>query len=269
MKYKILIIFYLFISAHLCAQKNQWELLWKTAVKGKILGTDNLGNAYVINADVISKYRDNGQFYRVYSNKKMGKITFADVSNPLKIVLFYRDFSRIIFVDNTLTENGNPLQLEDRDLELASLACTSYDNGLWLYDPVRFVLVRFNQQLQETVRITNLNQILGYAPDPDFMTEHESMLYINDPERGILKFDIFGTYLSTIPLKGLRTFQVEANSVFYSNIKGKLMAFGLKTLQTDTLTLPTKAYEELNWWKDRIYFLSGDSLSAYRYLQAP
>ena len=250
------------------AQTPDWEKLWQIAIKGKVLNTDNLGNAYVTDNDMLTKYRDNGSFYRVYSNKKLGRISFADVGNPLKIVLFYQDFSRIIFVDNTLTENGNPLQLEDRELELASLVCTSFDNGLWIYDPVRFMLVRFNQQLQETVKITNLNQILGYAPDPVFMTEQESMLYINDPAHGILRFDIFGTYLSTLPLKGLDDFQVQDNTVFFSNEKGKLMAYGLKNFQTDTLLLPANNYIHLKWWKDRVYLLAQDSLSVYRYAPA-
>jgi hypothetical protein len=250
------------------AQQALWEKLWQTAVNGKSIGTDNLGNAYALNGDVLSKYRDNGEFYRIYSNKRLGNISLADVGNPLKILVFYRDFSRIIFLDNTLTENGNPLQLEDRELELASLACTSFDNGLWIYDPVRFMLVRYNQQLQETVRITNLNQILGYAPEPDFMTEYESVLYMNDPARGILRFDIFGTYLSLIPLKSLKNFQVADNTVFYNTGTSTLMAFGLKTLQTDTIHLPVNNYSDLRWWKDRIYVLTHDSLSVYRYLPA-
>jgi hypothetical protein len=251
-----------------CAQKPLWEQLWQIQTKGKTLNTDNLGNAYITDNDMLTKYRDNGVFYRVYSNKKLGRISFADVGNPLKIVLFYQDFSRIIFVDNTLTENGNPLQLEDRELELASLVCTSFDNGLWIYDPIRFQLIRFNQQLQETVKITNINQILGYAPDPVFMTEQESVLYMNDPARGILRFDIFGTYLSLISLKGLKDFQVQDNTIFFSSEKGKLMAYGLKNFQTDTISLPRKEYDYLSWWKDRVYILAQDSLSVYRYLPA-
>lgn len=247
------------------SQEYGWAKLWASPIKGQALKTDNLGNAYVVQGDMITKLLESGKFYRVYSNKRLGNISSVDVMNPLKIVLFYEDFSRISFLDNTVTENGNVLQLEDRGLELASLVCASFDNGLWIYDPVQFLLTRFDQQLQETVRITNLNQILGYAPNPDFMTESESILYINDPEHGILRFDIFGTYLSMIPIQGLENFQVKDQQLFYSISKGDLIAYGLKTLQSDTLNLPRNDYKELSWWKDRVYILTEDSLVAYQY----
>jgi len=266
---KSLYLIFLLIAGCLCnkisAQKYGWTPLWSIPIDGHSFTTDNLGNVYVISGDMIKKYKEDGSFYRVYSNKRLGNISSADVMNPLKIVLFYKDFSRIVFLDNTVTENGNALLLEDRDLELASLACASFDNGIWVYDPVRFLLVRFNQQLQETVRITNLNQILGYAPEPDFMNEYESILYINDPSRGILRFDIFGTYLSTIPIKNLTNFQVSDKQLFYSKENGSLIAYGLKTLQRDTLELPLKKHGELRWWRDKMFLISGDSLKAYQY----
>jgi hypothetical protein len=266
---KSLLFFLLLIAGCHChkisAQQYGWTSLWSIPVEGLNFTTDNLGNAYVISGDMIKKYKEDGSFYRVYSNKRLGNISSVDVMNPLKIVLFYKDFSRIVFLDNTVTENGNALLLEDRDLELASLACASFDNGIWVYDPVRFLLVRFNQQLQETVRITNLNQILGYAPEPDFMNEYESILYINDPSRGILRFDIFGTYLSTIPIKKLTKFQVSDKQLFYSNQQGSLIAYGLKTLRSDTLKLPLEKHGELRWWRDRMFLIANDSLKAYQY----
>ncbi|MEX1188554.1 MAG: hypothetical protein WED33_04800 [Bacteroidia bacterium] len=269
MKKTLAIITFLICSGcfatYLNGQDYGWTKLWAIPAEGNQLTTDNLGNSYIIQGDMIKKYRDDGSLYRIYSNKRLGNISSTDAMNPLKIILFYKDFSRIVFLDNTVTENGNALQLEDRDLELASLACASFDNGIWVYDPVRFLLVRFNQQLQETVSITNLNQILGYAPDPNYMTEYESILYINDPSRGILRFDIFGTYLSTIPIVDLEKFQVFDKQLFYSKGEGDLIAYGLTTLQKDTLRLPVDKYKNARWWKDRIYILTGDSLKTYEY----
>lgn len=253
----------LFFSPSVDAQS--WTKLYSVPASGNSLTTDNLGNAYVIKGDMITKYKDDGSLFRIYSNKRLGKITSADVLNPLKIILFYKDFSRIVFLDNTVTENGNALNLEDRQLELASLACASFDNGIWLYDPVRYLLLRYNQQLQETVRITNLNQILGYAPQPDFLTEYENTLYMNEPSRGVLRFDIFGTYLSTIPITNLVKFQVSDERLIYSRGGSKLIAYGLETLRSDTLTVPTIDHIDARWWKDRLYLLRKDSLTVFKY----
>jgi hypothetical protein len=256
-----LVIFFLSPSV----DGQTWTKIYSVPAKGKSLSTDNLGNAYVIKGDMITKYKDDGTLFRVYSNKRLGSITSADVLNPLKIVLFYRDFSRIVFLDNTVTENGNALNLEDYQLELASLACASFDNGLWIYDPVRYLLVRYNQQLQESVRITNLNQILGYAPQPNFLMEYENILYMNDPEHGILKFDIFGTYLTTIPIKHLEKFQVTDERLIYLRGGNEMNVFGLKTLQSDTLKVPTIDHIDARWWKNRLYLLRKDSLTVFQY----
>lgn len=260
---QFLVFLLLLISTPVLSQS--WTKLFSVPASGSSLTTDNLGNAYVIKDDMITKFKDDGSLFRVYSNKRLGKITSADVLNPLKIVLFYRDFSRIVFLDNTVTENGNALNLEDRQLELASLACASFDNGIWLYDPVRYLLVRYNQQLQETVRITNLNQILGYAPQPDFLTEYENTLYMNEPNQGVLRFDIFGTYLSAIPIKNVVKFQVSDERLIYSRGGNKLIAYGLKTLRSDTLTVPTIDHIDARWWKDRLYLLRKDSLTVFKY----
>lgn len=260
---RCIILCMLFLSPSVDGQT--WTKVYSVPARGSSLSTDNLGNAYVIKGDMITKYKDDGSLFRIYSNKRLGTITSADVLNPLKIILFYRDFSRIVFLDNTVTENGNALNLEDYQLELASLACASFDNGIWLYDPVRYLLVRYNQQLQETVRITNLNQILGYAPQPNFLMEYENVLYMNDPQQGILKFDIFGTYLSTIPIKGLEKFQVSDERLIYLRGGNEMNVFGLKTLQSDTLKVPTMDHIDARWWKNRLYLLRKDSLTVFQY----
>lgn len=238
--------------------------LWTIPVKGEQLMTDNLGNPLVIDKDVLNKYLDNGTFYRTYSNKRLGKISSLDAMNPLKIAVFYKDFSRVLFLDNTLTENGNAIELEKFELEQASQICASYGNGIWVYDGVAYTLTRFNQEMLRNVQILNLNQILGYTPDPKYLMEHVNHLYMSVPERGILQFDIFGTYIRTIPVIGLSKFQVVGNTLFYSQTPGILNAFEMKTLQENQLKLPIDDYIDWSIYQDRIYLLRKDSLSVFQ-----
>ena len=218
----------------------------------------------MIDKDVLNKYRDNGTFFRTFSNKRLGEISSIDAMNPLKIAVFYKDFSRVLFLDNTLTENGNAIELEKFELEQASLICASYGNGIWVYDGVAYTLTRFNQEMQRNVQILNLNQILGYTPDPKYLMEHENHLYMSVPEKGILQFDIFGTYIRTIPIVGLFKFQVVGNTLFYSQTPGILDAFEMKTLQENRLKLPINDYIDLSINQNRIYLLRKDSLSVFQ-----
>jgi hypothetical protein len=261
----LLVIFVLFLFPE-GFQKPlaDWQLLWKAPAKGTQLYADNLGNPFVVNADELIKYRDNGTVFRIYSNKTLGAITSVDVSNPLKIIVFYKDFSRIVMLDNTVTENGSPIFLDERDLEQTSLVCTSYDNGFWVFEPVHFRLIRFNQSLQETARVQNLNQLIDGELQPVYMLEQENRLYMSDPSRGLLQFDIFGTYIKTIPIKGIRKFQVIGDLLFYSDQLGLLKVYGLKTLRENQIELPLKNYTDWQIDKERLFLLVNDSIAAYR-----
>ena len=136
---------------------------------------------------------------------------------------------------------------------------------IWVYDGVAYTLTRFNQEMQRTIQILNLNQILGYTPDPKYLMEHDNHLYMSVPERGILQFDIFGTYIRTIPITGLTKFQVIGLTIFYSKSPGVLDAFHIKTLQENHFELPANDYVDMCINQDRIYLLSKDSLSAYQF----
>jgi len=150
-------------------------------------------------------------------------------------------------------------------MEQASVVCASYDNGLWVFDQVQYSLTRFNQQFKPTVQVKNLNQILGYTPQPVFMMEQNNHLYMSDTSNGVLQFDIFGTYIKTIPIKGLKKFQVFGDNLYYAQKTDYLNAFGLKTLQESTLELPVSDYIDIRISRNRLHILRADSLSVYEF----
>jgi hypothetical protein len=205
--------------------------------KSDQLLTDNLGNVYLVSADRIRKFDQRGLFQKEFSNKNFGAITTADATNPLRILLFYRDFSRIIFLDNTLSQNGEPVQLEALGYPLATLAATSYDNGLWIYDQQNFELLRLNRQLQVEQRTGNLAQQLGIELKPNFIIEKDNRLFMNNPETGVLVFDVFGTYSKQLPLPGLKQFQIDDDALIWFDGK-QLHSYALATYENTLFEKP-------------------------------
>src|SRR5579863_9753434 len=59
---------------------------------------DNLGNIYVLNKDnQLKKESPQGDSLAVFNDvRRYGKIASVDVTNPLKILVYYREFSTII-----------------------------------------------------------------------------------------------------------------------------------------------------------------------------
>lgn len=232
-------------------------------VNGGKLYVDNLENVYVVNENEIFKYRPNGTLFNRFSNKSLGKITLIDVYNPLKILLFYRDFSRIAFLDNTLTENGSAVMLEEMDLALATLAATSYDNAIWVYDINNFRLLRMRQDLSVIVEVKNINQFVGAGIQPNFLMEREGFVYMNDPALGIMVFDVFGTYYKTIAIKGLEDFEVVDKKIFYLN-GASLHVYDQKTFEDYDMPLPAADAVDFAINEKHLYLLRKDTLDVYQ-----
>lgn len=220
----ILILIYL-LSFEINAQNNSNEF------KGKAFTTDQTGSYYEIYSNQIIKIGKNGQRQFTYSNNILGEISSVDVSNPMKIVVFFKDFSKVVVLDNTLTEQGGVLDLNEISLEETSLVCTSYNNGIWYYNPVKFQLTRIENTINITNTSANISTLLNKNIQPNFLVEFNNRVYLNDSTQGVLVFDIYGTYLKTLPIFGLTTFQVKEKYLLYVNQLGQIETYDFFTLE--------------------------------------
>ena len=192
------------------------ELKLANTIKGEFdfMTSDHIGRLYLAKGHELFVYYADGQLKYQYSDLSRGVITHLDTRNPMKLLLFYPGYSQIALLDNTLSRTRENINLNDLGLELAQLACASFDNGFWVYDPVSFRLLRYDQGLKITNDVSNVNQLVGTEINPNQMVEFENWLYLNDPDNGVFVFDSFGTYSKLIPIKGAERIQVRENGVF-------------------------------------------------------
>jgi len=202
------IIFFILQCFH---SKAQDSLL---SIKCSQIKVDNIGNIYAVNNGVITKYFTNHQT-KTFSIKTFGTLANIDVSNALRILLYFNDFQKILFLDSQLSQNGDVIELSNLGYEQTLLVCSSFNNGFWIYHQANNELIRFNQSLEISIKTGNLKRILAQDIRPNFMLEHNGKLYLNSPNIGILLFDIYGSYLKTIPLKNLNSFQIHYPYIFY------------------------------------------------------
>jgi len=237
-------------------------LLKSIPVNALFFTTDYLGQFYIVDNNQLSKFNQNGVLLHTYSEKILGNISFVDAANPLRLLLFYRDFVQIVILDKTLSAIGGNILLENLGLEQTLLTCTSNDNGFWLYDPQDFQLIRLDQNLKTTHKSGPINQILGIELTPNFLIEYNNFVYLNDAERGILVFDIYGTYFKTIPLKGLTSFQVIGDNLFYFS-DSTLNSHHLITLEAGMISLPDTGLKSIRIEKQKLFLLKENSLDLY------
>jgi hypothetical protein len=221
---------------------------------------DDFGNTYVITKTEILKYTINGLFVKSFSAKRYGSIDFVDVTNPLKILVYYKDFQQILFLDNQLTASSNMISLENLGLEQTSLVCTSVNNSFWLFDKQNNSLLRFNEKSNQLVKIDNLKRILDLDLKPNFLKEKNNYLYLNCPDEGILVFDMYGSFLKTIPIKNLIEFDVQNENIIYFK-DNYLNEYKTKTFSTNHKFFKDSLLKTVYWQGNYFYNVYQDSVT--------
>ena len=227
--------------------------------KNSHVEVDAFGNIYVINDNEIVKYNVDGVLQKKFSTKRYGKIDFVDAMNPLKILVYYKDFQQILFLDNQLTASSNMISLESLGHEQSSLVCSSSNNSFWIYDKQNNELCRFDSELKSLVKTGNLKRILDVDMKPNYMQEHNNYVYLNCPSEGILVFDIYGTFYKTIPLKNLKEFNVVNGDVFYYD-NHRLKQYQAQTFNTIEKQFTDTLMLNVIWQNNKIYKIYKDSL---------
>lgn len=249
---------FLFIAA------TNFTLISSYDVKANTMAVDNFGNFYTAANNGIMKYSAEGKFLYRYEEFKYGKIGMIDVSNPMKMLVFYPDFMTVVTVDRYLVPI-NTYNFFELGYQNVSAVASSSDGRIWFYDNIDFKLKKIDEGGNIFRESQQLNVVLEEAPNPNFMMERDNKVYINDPALGILVFDIFGSYEKTIPLKGLKKFQILQDQIVYFE-NNQLSSYNSFTLELKTLALPDTA-EVLNavLEKNRLGILKKEKVDFYRY----
>ncbi|MCH5715830.1 hypothetical protein [Niabella hibiscisoli] len=102
---------------------------------------DNLDNIYLLGAsNQLKKLNANGDSVSVFNDiKKFGEASLVDVSNPVKILLYYKGFSTIAILDGMLNLK-NTIDLRRQNIFNVTAVGLSYDGKIWMYDDMDNVL---------------------------------------------------------------------------------------------------------------------------------
>lgn len=221
--------------------------------------TDNLGNSYFVNGEEIVKYNSTGKQLLKYSSKRFGSITTIDATNALKVLLYYKDFQQVMFLDNQLSQNGDVISLENLGYEQTDLVCSSFNNSFWIYNKQANELVRFNESSQPIAKTGNLKQLLQAELKPDYMIEHNSYLYLNCPDIGVYVFDMYGTFNKIISLKQLPPFQVSENILYFYK-DTKFCSYNTKAFEERCIPYSNEFIRNIRIEKDRLFVQYTDSV---------
>jgi hypothetical protein len=182
----------------------------------------------------------------------------------MKLTVYYPDFMVAVTLDRFLS----PLTMYnffDLGYQNISAAGSSSDGRLWFYDNLNFTLKKIDETGKVYREGQPLNVLIEEVINPNFIIERNNNVYVNDPKIGILVFDIFGSYNKTIPLKGLRKFQVYQDQIVYFD-EGKLKSYNTFSFESKMITLPdTSDVIQAVIEKERIVLLKKEKVEFYKY----
>lgn len=170
---------------------------------------DNLGNIYVINSDnQLKKLNPQGDSLAVFNDvRRYGKIGSIDVTNPLKILVYYRDFTTIIELDRFLNII-NTIDLRLQNILQAKAVGLAYDNNIWVFDELDARLKRIGDDGSLVDQSTDFRQLFDTVPDPAMILDRDGLVYLYDTARGVYIFDHYGTLKTHLDFPGWKDFNV-------------------------------------------------------------
>lgn len=231
-------------------------------MKGDIVDftTDNLDNIYVLNSrNQVKKYNGNGDSVAVYNDvKKFGQATLIDVSNPLKVLLYYRDFATVVMLDRFLNV-VNTVDLRKNGILQAGAIGQSYDNRIWVYDELEAKLKKVDEDgklLQET---PDFRLLLSQTLTPVKIADENKYVYLYDPVKGAYVFDYFGALKNGILIQQWQNFRVSGKYIFGSKAD-TLYRYGLSSFQYDEWPMPEpiRGSRQFSFTSARLYALKRD-----------
>ena len=180
-------------------------------LKGDIkdFSTDNLGNIYLLTpTNQIKKVTENGDSIAVYNDvRRYGKIYFVDATNPLKVLVYYKDFSAVIVLDRLLNVQA-AIELRKQNILQVTAITGSYDNNIWLYDELDSKIKKVDNNGNVLLESTDFRQIFDSVPSPLVMYDRDGFLYLYDSKKGLIVFDYYGGMKNNYQLLHLSDLQV-------------------------------------------------------------
>lgn len=228
---------------------------------------DNLGNLYIINnTGQIKKTGKAGDSIAVFNNvRQYGKLYLMDVTNPLRVLLYYRDFGTIVVLDRFLNTRAT-IDLRKQQLFQVNAIGQSYDNNIWVYDELESKLKRIGEDGRVLDQSTDFRLIVDSAPSPQFIVDQNRLVYLYDSLKGVYLFDYYGTFKNRIQLKGWTDFTVIGNAMYGRDAK-MLYRYEPGTLNLQNYPIPVEMQDaqKIEITPGYLYVLRKNRLEVFSY----
>jgi len=251
------------------AQSNDSSFVLLKTYTGDIADAalDNLDNLYIVSSTgQIRKFNSNGDSTGIYNQvKNFGKLFSLDVSNPLRLVLFYKDFSTVVLLDRFLSGRAT-LDLRQYHILQPGAAGLSYDNNIWVFDEYDNKLKKIDEQGNKLLETPDFRTIFSEAIRPQKIISDNGFVYLTDTANGVFVFDNYGSFKKKIPLKDWQSITVKENYLIQTTKDG-IVIFNTATYTDSKKNVPSSFQPYLHSFSttSKLVTFSNGWLRIYQY----
>lgn len=221
------------------------------------IGFDNFNYSYTVKNNTLTK--SNGKTEYVYNNMQLGNVHTVDITNALKVVVFYKDQNSVVILDNTLSEikliNFNQAT-QFRKITSATIA---YENNIWIYNELNQELELYNYIDNKTILKTlPLNEIV-ITVKSNF---NYSWVVTEDK---LLCYNVYGSEVNQIDVENIEQISLYKNNLIFKK-EQKLFYLNNKNEMTP-LTLPELNIKDFSLNHQTLYLYDGKFIYHYKLIK--
>ncbi|RYY31243.1 MAG: hypothetical protein EOO04_01970 [Chitinophagaceae bacterium] len=250
---------------------NAQELSLKPAgaYRGDIVDftVDNLGNCYTISSTgQLKKFTAEGDSAAVFNDvRRYGKLHSIDVTNPLKVLLYFKSFSTILILDRFLNVRS-AIDLRKQNLFQVKAIGQSYDNNIWVFDELESKLKKVSDDGRIIDQSADFRMLFDSMPSPQFIVDQDKLVHLYDSTKGVYFFDYYGAFKNRIIFTGWSDFTV-INKVMFGRDGDYLYSYEPGSLNLKKFAIPVglRASTKLKITPQYLYALKEGRLEYYNY----
>lgn len=233
--------------------KTQTQVLAADA----FVGYDNFGFEYFIADNVFCKRKDDRTLE--YKNLSLGKITRADLHNPLQIALFYEPFNTVVLVDNQLNETHRINFSEHVMPIVASAIGMASANRLWVFNSLsqRIGLFDYLKKEYREITVPFTGKVAAY--DSDFNFFH----WIDEGSNRWAS-DVYGKVSDYGPTVGYKQFTVVNNNWILFAKDSILYAHSIPNNQSYPLEIGEKSFKSFHYQAQNLAIFTEQGITNYK-----
>ncbi|MDD4149708.1 MAG: hypothetical protein PHE33_06735 [Bacteroidales bacterium] len=243
---------------------GQAKEISRNTVDAQSFKLDKLGNFYFVNQNVLTKTDKNLKVLFTWDNYSYGDISFVDVSDPLRILLYYADFNSLLFLDKYLTELRGPVSLDDIDIYNSGAIASAQQGGFWVYNYQNSQMARVDQNLNIAQKGVNLFSQMKDSEVSELLVSTDYIV-LQSSSNVIIVLDKFANFYTKLQLKFETPISLDNEKLFYFE-DTKLVIYNLLINRQFFIDINLDSVLDMEVSGDNLYILSEKSLITFEIL---